>query len=91
MNTDKKILVVCVNRPAVSLRDTAQLVSIALRGLVSRQLSTDASRLPFIAPAALQLHSHSTTMLIKLRLADTINCGAILRHLLLDATLALKL
>jgi len=58
--------------------------------LVSRQLSTDASRLPFIAPAALQLHSHSTTMLIKLRLADTINCGAILRHLLLDATLALK-
>jgi len=55
--------------------------------LVSRQLSTDASRLPFIAPAALQLHSHSTTMLIKLRLADTINCGAILRHLILDATL----
>jgi len=54
---------------------------------VSRQLSTDASRLPFIAPAALQLHSHSTTMLIKLRLADTINCGAILRHLILDATL----
>jgi len=43
--------------------------------------------LPFIAPAALQLHSHSTTMLIKLRLAGTINCGAILRHLILDATL----
>jgi len=56
---------------------------------VSRQLSTDASRLPFIAPAALQLHSHSTTMLIKLRLADTINCGAILRHLILDATLGI--
>ena len=58
--------------------------------LVSRQLSTDASRLPFIAPAALQLHSHSTTMLIKLRLADTINCGAILHHLILDATLGAR-
>jgi len=57
---------------------------------VSRQLSIDASCLPFIAPAALQLHSHSTTMLIKLRLAGTINCGAILRHLILDATLVIK-
>ncbi len=57
---------------------------------VSRQLSTDASCLPFIAPAALQLHSHSTTMLTKLRLAGTINCGAILRHVILDATLETK-
>jgi len=54
---------------------------------MSRQLSTNASYLPFVAPATLQLHSHSTTMLIKLRLAGITNCGAILRHLILDATL----
>jgi energy-converting hydrogenase Eha subunit E len=55
--------------------------------LVSHQLSTDASCLPFAAPAALQLFSHSTTMLIKLRFAGTANCGTILHHLILEVTL----